>query len=637
MCGICGIIGQQASRDAVQKMCRHMVHRGPDDEGFYEGENIALGIRRLEVIDRLSGHQPIPNEDQTVWTVLNGEIYNYRTLRADLERRGHRFYSSSDTECLVHLYEEYHRSMLTRLRGMFAFAIWDEKRQALFIARDRLGIKPLYYKEDGQNLIFASELGAIIEAGLSERAVAPEAVHHYLSFRSVPSPLTMYRGIQNLPPGHALWKTGRQTEIYPYWDITPLEDVDQGSIDDLEKFRHILEESVKIRLVSDRPLGAFLSGGIDSTTITALARRHTGSRLKTFALGFAEGGKAYDELPFARLASRHLDTEHHEFILSGDEIRKDLPAILHHMDQPTGDALQQFYLYKMTAGEVTVALSGTGGDELFGGYNWFDAILKMEFYERIWNQLPGTVKALLEKRLGREDNYTARGFRARFSRFLACRSSFLKKYCLFKSMISDKYKPGLYAEDFYNRVRAEASSESLVDRLISNRSEEETFEKIAYLQLKTDLPDILLKDADVMSMAHGLEVRLPLLDQRLVRYAATMPPALKIGRGDNKAILRDAVQGIVPREIIRRPKMGFIFPMDIWAQTTLQDIIASCFTRESVEKRGYFRYEAVRKLYDDFQQGRERFFRVWNLAALELWHRVHIDRCGPDIREVMGA
>jgi asparagine synthase (glutamine-hydrolysing) len=632
MCGICGIFGHKANQDDVARMCRHMVHRGPDDEGFYtEARKVALGIRRLEIIDRVSGHQPIPNEDKTVWTVLNGEIYNFKSLRADLEKKGHRFYSSSDTECLVHLYEEYHRSMLTRLRGMFAFAIWDTKRQALFLARDRLGIKPLYYKDTGPELIFASELGAMVAAGLSERRVEPEAVHHYLSFRAVPPPLTMYRGLRNLPPGHALWKTEKGTEIYPYWDITPLEEAGPAPADSRERLLELVEESVRIRLVSDRPLGTFLSGGIDSTMITAMARRHAGDRLKTFALGFSEGGKAYDELPYARLAAEYLDTDHQEFILSGDQLRKDLPDILRHMDQPTGDALQQFYLYKMTAREVTVALSGTGGDELFGGYNWFNLIMKMEAFEGIWDRLPRHIRAFLEKRLSGPGGPDGRGFRSRFSRFLSCRSSFLKKYCLFKSMIHDEYKPGLYASDFLGRVRASEASESLVAQMILDRAGDPTFEKIAYLQLKTDLPDILLKDADHMSMAHGLEVRLPLIDQRLVRFAASLPPGQKIGRRDNKAILREAARGIVPAKIARRPKMGFIFPMDIWAGTVLRDVIASVFTREAVEKRGYFRYEPVRALYDRFLSGRERFFRVWNLAALELWHRVHIDGRGPDL------
>jgi asparagine synthase (glutamine-hydrolysing) len=285
----------------------------------------------------------------------------------------------------------------------------------------------------------------------------------------------------------------------------------------------------------------------------------------------------------------------------------------------------------MTAREVTVALSGTGGDELFGGYNWFNLIMKLEKMERVWACLPRSVRAFLEKRLKQPGDHGDRGFRARFNRFLSCRSSFLKKYCLFKSMIHDENKPGLYSPAFFNRVRSSAASESLVAQLILDRAEDPTFEKIAYLQLKTDLPDILLKDADHMSMAHGLEIRLPLLDQRLVRLAAAMPPGLKIGRGDNKAILREAARDLVPGKIIRRPKMGFIFPMDIWAHTVLRDVIASVFTRDAIERRGYFRYEPVRRLYDRFLEGRERFFRVWNLAALELWHRVHIDGRGPDL------
>ena len=635
MCGICGIFGKKANEQSLREMCRNMVHRGPDDEGFFFEENLALGIRRLKVIDPVTGNQPIANEDRTVWTVLNGEIYNFKELRAELEGKGHRFTTSSDTECLVHLYEEYHRGMLTRLRGMYAFAIWDSAKKALFLARDRLGIKPLFYTENGGSLIFASELRAIVEAGLSPREVEPEAVHHYLSFRAVPPPLTMYRGVFNLPPGHAIWKSQETSEMYSYWDITPLDEGGRDRDGYLERFQHLLEESVRMRLVSDVPLGTFLSGGIDSTTVTALARRHFTGRLKTFSLGFAEGGKAYDELAYARMASEQLDTDHHEFILSGDTLREDLPMIFLHMDQPTGDALQQFYLYKMTSREVTVALSGTGGDELLGGYDWFDLILKMETYDKIWNAIPAKVRDFLSKNLKLSDPYPGHGFRARFTRFLACHQSFLKKYCLYKSMIRDAEKAGLYTDDFEGQIREASTSEFLVERMIGSRAGEESFEKIAYLQLKTDLPDILLKDADSMSMAHGLEVRLPLLDQRLVRFAASMPSALKIGRGGNKAILKKAVRDLVPARIIKRPKMGFIFPMDIWARGVLQDIIASVFTRESVERRGYFRFDPINRMYQNFLSGRERFFRIWTIAALELWHRMHIDRCSRDVDGLM--
>jgi asparagine synthase (glutamine-hydrolysing) len=617
MCGIAGILsgdGRPVTLPEVRSMCAALVHRGPDDEGIYLGDGVGLGMRRLSIIDLETGRQPVRNEDGSIWAILNGEIYNYLELRADLERRGHRFSTSSDTETIVHLYEEHGPDCVADLRGMFAFAVWDERRRILLLARDRLGIKPLHYAEVGGRLVFASELKAILMLPEVERRLDWPAVGHLFTSLSTPVDRTIIGGVRKLEPGHRLIASpGGPPRLERYWDLRFEPDRRLTEEDCAVRLRELLEESVRLHLASDVPLGAFLSGGVDSSAVVATMARLQDRPVKTFSIGFTEG--EFNELPHARRVADRFATEHHELVLQPD-IAGILENLVWHLDEPFGDssAIPTYMVSKLAAEHVTVVLSGDGGDELFAGYDKYE----VEGRERRFDLLPNGVRAIL----GRLSALLPEGVRGRNKMrhlSLAGAGRYLDASTLFR--LEDQRR--LFLPEVHERLFAEdpwgAQAEVLARAGGHWRSALQLLDMKAYLPL-----DILTK-VDRMSMAHSLEARVPLLDHRLVEFAATIPPELMLRRGVRKHVFKRALEGILPQEILGRRKQGFAVPLGGWFRGQLDGFARDILLSESSRHRGILNLHAVRALLDRHRAGRPLDLHLWTLISLELWCRAYLD------------
>jgi asparagine synthase (glutamine-hydrolysing) len=626
MCGIVGIrslSGQPVARDEIHAMCAALIHRGPDDEGCYIGPGVGLGMRRLSIIDLGGGHQPISNEDGSVWVVFNGEIYNFRELRSELERRGHRFITASDTEAIVHLYEEYGSDCVDRLRGMFAFALWDARRQQVVLARDRLGIKPLYYAEAGGRLVFASELKAILQLPSIERRLNWRAVQHLFTWLTTPPDESILEGIHKLEPGHILIARPDQA-LRPvrYWDVRFEPDYGRSEGYFVERLRELLYDVVRSHLVSDVPLGAFLSGGIDSSSVVAMMAQAGSRPVKTFSIGFAD--QDYSELTHARLVADAFGTDHHELVLEPDVI-KDLDELVWFLDEPFGDssAIPTYMVSKLAAQHVTVVLSGDGGDELFAGYDRY----RVEERDRRFQFIPGPVREALGKMVTR----VPPGLRGRNllrhillphpQRYLDACTLFgkAKQQALFRSEIL-KLVPG------HDPWAAPA-------RRLSD-GDGHWLSALQDLDLHMYLPLDILTKVDRMSMAHSIETRPPLLDHKLVEFAATIPPELKLHNGVTKGIFKRALRGIVPDPIIDRPKRGFAIPLGRWFRGQLQQFVRELLLSETSKSRGIFNPEYIEDLTQRRGRGQttDLDLEVWTLISFELWCRTFLDgsrRIGP--------
>ena len=614
MCGIWGVVNV-ADREMAEAAARAMHHRGPDDHGVFVAEQpvpVSLANARLAIIDLSpTGHQPMSTSDGSLWIVYNGEIYNYRALRTILVEMGHEFASQSDTEVALHAYEEWGENCLEHFRGMFAFAIWDMKRGRLFAARDRLGIKPLYYAHDlaRKTLTFGSELKTLLASGLVAPRVSYPGLHHYLSFYSIPAPHTILEGVQALPAGHFLTFQDNRLTVTPYWNIPPAEPLEMP-VDEIQaRLRALLEESIQLRMVSDVPVGAFLSGGVDSSAVVALMTRASGERLKTFSIGFGPEGRAQDERSDARVLADYYDTDHHEVIVTGGQVRDQLDDIIHAMDQPTGDGINTYLVSQATAAHVKVALSGLGGDELFAGYPQFRLFQRAQ----TWEKLPGVVRAFARAGAG------IIGGKAR--RAVAwLDADFLSRYGRIRILYDEQAKLDLYTQRTMAALAApEPSLKYLGDFL--HPVETDPLVQITRLELKNYMAHTLLRDTDAMSMAHSLEIRVPLIDHKLVEFATRIPPALKLHGGRSKWIFTQTLRDLLPPEVIRRPKRGFEMPVAAWMRGELRSILDDVLSRRSIEQRGLFRHEAVSALYERFLRGSEHHMRVWTLAVLELWLR----------------
>lgn len=628
MCGICGYLAirpdSRPDRRVVEAMVAALHHRGPDDRGLYADERVALGATRLSIIDLAGGHQPLSNEDGSIWAVQNGEIYNYRALRSELLARGHRFATDSDTEVLVHLYESFGDDFAEHLRGMFAVAIWDRARGRLVLARDRLGIKPLFYAEHEGGLYFASEIKGILAAGLPRR-IDPVALHDYLSFDFVPGPHTMFDGIARLQAGHRLVWDGA-LRIERYWDLPP--QPEPGAVaDDLEaltaQLRTRLEDAVAATMVSDVPVGAFLSGGLDSSVVVALMSRLAARPVRSFAVGFHE--RSYDELPYARRVAEHCGTEHHETVIE-PTIEDLLMGLVEAFDEPFGDssAVGAWVVAQAAAGATKVVLSGDGGDEIFGGYVIYQADHLADWYRRLPAVLAERAIPSLVARLPASEDKMSWDLKLR--RFVEhARRDPLGAHASWRLIFSEAAKQGLYARGFAGARHAtldlpRAHFEAYPGTDLLNR--------FMAVDIKISLVDDMLTKVDRTSMAHGLEVRVPLLDQHLVSWAIGIPSRYKLHgpRLTLKYLLKRAASAWLPEEIVHRPKAGFHVPVPRWLKQELKPLVDRQLGPEALRRQGIFDPEAVAAIRAAHQAGRANYSRdIWGLLMFSLWYDRYFD------------
>ncbi len=637
MCGICGKIGIDGvpvEEALLRTMASVLIHRGPDDEGYYikrfsSGLSIGLGHRRLSIIDLTEqARQPMSNEDGTVWIVYNGEIYNFPELRQMLLSKGHTFRSRSDTETIIHLYEEYGVDCLKYLRGMFAFAIWDEKERLLLLARDRVGKKPLFYYHDDGCFIFGSEIKAILQDPTVERRPDLIAIHHYLTYQSVPSPWSAFEGIKKLPPAHYLIYRDGEITIKKYWSISYLPKFPSSTEKEKrtlkEQLRERLKEAVRIRLISDVPLGAFLSGGIDSSVVVALMSEVTKEPVRTFSVGFYE--EDYDELRYARSVAERFKTEHTEFKVKPDALEV-LPKIVWHYNEPFADpsAIPTYYVSKLAREHVTVVLNGDGGDENFAGYDRYRAglfALKFDF-------LPQGIRRILfgalSKLLPATSNPNGLFWKAkRFSQVLSMSPELRNAHWL--CHFNNYMKNSLYTDSFKHLTKGHDSFEIILEKYRQAEASE-FLDKLLATDVALYLPDTLLVKVDIASMAHSLEARSPLLDHELMEFVARLPVQMKLKGSTTKAVLKELFKDTLPKEVIERSKMGFGVPLEHWFRGQLREMVYDLLLdRRSIE-RGYFRKEFIQQMLDEHVSGRWNWqYQIYNLLMLELWHREFIDK-----------
>jgi asparagine synthase (glutamine-hydrolysing) len=638
MCGITGAVWTEPrlalDDQTLRRMTEVLRHRGPDDEGSHLTDlalrpgypampGVALGHRRLSIIDLAGGHQPLANEDGSVWLVFNGEIYNYVELRRRLEGSGHRFRSAGDSETIVHLYEDEGPDCLEHLFGMFALALWDAGRRQLLIARDRLGKKPLVYREEPGRLLFASELKSLLQVPGVPRRIDPAALDAYLTYQYVPHPRTIFEGIRKLPPAsYGLYREGR-LDIRRYWQPDFNREVDRPAADYAEQLRETLTESVRQRLQSDVPLGAFLSGGVDSTIVVGLMQKLAREPVRTFSIGFPV--PEYDETAYARLAAEALGTVHEEFRVEPDAVAI-LPKLVWHFDEPFADssAVPTWYVSELTRRHVTVALTGDGGDELFAGYPRYRAVRLASWFDR----LPAGLRRILAGRFWQRMPASPRqkSFRRRWKRFVECLGlSPRRRYLEWIAIFNESRRAELYSDEFLGRL-PEADPFEFVDAAFARSAARDPVTSTSMTDLVTYLPCDLMTKVDVASMAHGLECRQPFLDHRVVELAAAMPVGLKYRCGRGKRILIDTFADLLPRPIRRRAKMGFGVPLDHWFRGPLAGFAREVLLGQKSLERGIFRSQAVAELVDQHQSGRfDHSYRLWALLILELWQQCWLD------------
>ena len=633
MCGICGILNTRSEsnikEEIIRNMCSVLKHRGPDDEGIYLGwgkdgrKNIGLGIRRLAIIDLDTGHQPIHNEERTVWIVCNGEIYNFRELRKDLEAKGHCFYTHSDAEVIVHLYEEYGAECLQFLRGMFALAVWDDAKKSLLLARDRIGQKPLCYAEIGKELVFASEIKSILRVKQVPRQVNIEAIHNYLTYQYVPSPLTAFKGIFKLPPAHyLLWENGK-ISIEQYWSLNAVNKIKMSEDEYCSRIRDLFEESVKLRLVSDVPLGAFLSGGLDSSIVVGVMSKLMREPVKTFSIGFQE--EKYNELNYARITANHFKTDHHEYIVKPDALDI-LSKLIWHYNEPFADssALPTYYVSKMTSRDVTVALNGDGGDENFAGYPRYKAVKLAEYYEKFPQCMRNMANGIARKLPYSPEQKTI--FR-RFRRFAESMNySPERRYIRWISIFDNERKEELYAPSFREAVQG-IDSFGYAEDYYNNNKYNDFLDGTLFVDIMTYLPGDLLVKVDIAAMANSLEARSPFLDHKFMEFAASIPSNLKLKGLTSKYILKKAFSKLIPASILRRKKMGFGVPISHWFRNELKDYLRDELLSRHCLERGYFQTKYLKLIIDEHISGRyDHGYRLWALLNLELWQQMFIDK-----------
>jgi asparagine synthase (glutamine-hydrolysing) len=618
MCGICGLFNFRTQTPvepaALQRSTAAMVHRGPDDEGFHLDGELGLGNRRLSIIDLPGGHQPLSNEDQTVWITFNGEIYNYRDLRADLISSGHQFRTSSDTETIVHLYEEEGLASLDRLRGMFAFALWDSRQRRLLLARDRLGIKPLFFRLEPNRLVFASELRSLRQLCEQPLQVDPQAVYDFFGFRYIPAPNTFYRGVQKLLPGHYLVADSSGVRTQAYWDIPAEEESIRSTEDIAEEVLERLRESVRLRLIADVPLGVFLSGGTDSSAVVALMAELGARPLRTFSVGFEE--PQFNELPFARRVAQRYATEHHELVVRPEHLSEELVRLVGFRDEPIAEPtdVALYLVARLASQSVKVVLAGEGGDELFAGYPKYAA-----------DRLAGLVSALpqeVTRALARWLPYRQR--RAKLAlEALSIRDEAERSATWFASF-SRMEREELFSPDFLAQVDP-AHPARVFEGYLERVRDRSPLKRMLYADLKIWLPDNLLLRGDQMTMAASIEERVPFLDHKLVELAARVPTRLLTRGFRTKVLLKRALRPYLPPETLRRRKVGFTVPVGDWFRKSLKSLVADLVLSPEAKTRGYFHAASMERFVREHFDGvRDRQKQLWALVNFELWCRSRV-------------
>ncbi len=626
MCGITGFVrndGKPVDEALLARMNEAIHHRGPDEDGFYVNGSVGMAMRRLAIIDLKGGQQPIHNQDRTAWIVFNGEIYNYLELRERLEKLGHSFYTNSDTEAIVHAYDQWGADCPKYLRGMFAFAIWNERDQELFLARDRVGKKPLLYSLVNGQLIFASEFSAMLLHPDVSREIEPEALDYYLSFMCIPAPLTAYRAIRKLEPGHWLrWRKGEiVTERYWHPDFTKKLAIDEEEAG--ERTVEIQRDAVKERLMSEVPLGAFLSGGIDSSAVVALMSQESSERVKTFSIGFDE--QDFSELHHARRIAEHVGAEHHEFIVRPDAVEV-LPTLVEHYGEPYADssAVPTYYVAKETRKRVTVALNGDGGDESFAGYERYIAMALTERYRRVpaflrESVIKETVNLIPTSPMKRS---VARSVKRLLNGVARPRDD---RYTYWVSVFTDETKKPLYS-DFFREQTLQADPTGLLGTWFKHANGIGIVDAMLLTDQMTYLPNDLLVKVDIATMAVSLEARSPFLDHHVIEFAASLPENLKLRRLTTKYLLKKVLRKLLPSENLDRRKMGFGVPIGHWFRGKMQPFLREVILSDKALRRGLFKPEAVRQLVELHTRGeRDYSHHLWTLLMLELWFNRFID------------
>jgi asparagine synthase (glutamine-hydrolysing) len=633
MCGIAGIVdfkGNKINGLLLKAMCDAMIHRGPDDEGYYYSRNpgttAALGHRRLSIIDLEGGHQPIHNEKKDIWVIHNGEIYNFMELKRALEKRGHVFYTRSDAEVIVHAYEEYGDDAVKYLRGMFAFAIWDEPNRKLILARDRIGKKPLLYSVTDNKLIFASEFKALLEHPAIDKEIDSQAIHHYLTYLCIPEPITIFKKVKKLPPAHILVWQDQDIKIKNYWKIDFSKKIKISEKEAIEQVSRIIEEAVKIRLVSDVPLGTLLSGGIDSSCVAAFMNKLGADQFHTFSIGFNEA--QFNELPYARIVADYLKSDHSEYYVTPDALVA-LPELVERYGEPFGDssALPTYYVTKAASSKVKVVLNGDGGDEVFAGYRRHLATYLAEKY--------GPLAKAINRSPFRPffnifpDKPSSPNSPGNIRRFLsAAELDRAHRHMRWIGFFDDAFKQRLYTRGFRHKTEGVDSSVFLC-RLFDEAKGLDSIDAVLYADILFGLQTDLLVKMDIASMANSLETRAPLLDHQLMEFSASLPSDLKIRNFSLKYMLKKVIKGMVPDEILKRPKRGFAIPVDKWFRGHLKNYLIDTIFSKNALNRGYFEPDKLKEVVDHHLSGRNDYGQhLWGLLVLELWHRRFIDRTG---------
>jgi asparagine synthase (glutamine-hydrolysing) len=609
-------------------MCNVMAHRGPDDDGFFTQGRIGLGMRRLSIVDLSTGHQPISNEDGSIWIVFNGEIYNHRSLRDQLITRGHHFRTQSDTESIVHLYEEYGKNCVEHLRGMFAFAIWDAKRQSLFVARDRLGIKPLYYRLTAQSFIFGSEIKVLLAYPGSPAELNRGTISEFLSFGYLSGDETFYNGIRKLMPGHRLEIDQRgDPSVEQYWDLTLApEEKTHDEQYYVESYRALLEAAVESHLMSDVPLGVFLSGGLDSSAVAALMTKIRREPVETFSVGYAE--PTYSELPYARTVAQHLNSVHHEVFVSREDFFGALPNLIWHEDEPIvwPSSVSLFFVAQLARERVKVVLTGEGSDETLAGYSRYAFILKNLAFDRVYRGLvPGGVRGHVRDFIATSSWVNASARRKLSHTFLGLDGESWASFYFdnFFTAFNQNDQNDLLADDFRDEILTGSPYRNVLGYW--EKSSGELLQRLLYTDIKTYLVELLMKQ-DNMSMAASIESRVPFLDHVLVEWATRVPASIQIHGTSGKRILKKAMEDLLPHSIIYRQKLGFPTPWSGWLAGTQLDTIEQLLLESRSMNRGFFKRPALEKLFREHRaQYRDHYDRIWRLLNLELWHRVCLE------------
>lgn len=625
MCGIVGMYDPAASAEALPRVLHAMNdairHRGPDDDGIFAADGVGLGMRRLSIIDLDGGKQPITNEDGSIIVVFNGEIYNYQQLTRELQQAGHVFATASDTEVIVHLYETYGADCVEKLRGMYGFALWDARNKRLLLARDRLGIKPLYYTQQGDRLIWSSEIKALLRHPSVDAQLDLDALNNFLTLKYVPAPQTMFASIAALPPGHLLICDERGVQVRAYWDLS----FDRANIpvrheeEYAEELADLLRESVQAHLVSDVPFGAFLSGGLDSSTIVALMSQFLSQPVKTFSVGFSGEGESFSELPFARQVARHYNTDHHEVLVGPNDLINLIDKVVWHLDQPIADqaALATYMVADLASQHVKMVLTGEGGDELFAGYARYAG----ERLSPVFKHIPQPARSLALAASTRLPGLR----RPKVALYALCQPDEVTRLVNWFPLFNHDMKASLVSETL-RRTLDPRSTNRVIAAQLDRTDAIDPLSRMLYVDTKLWLPDDLLARGDKMTMAASIEGRVPLLDHHLVEFAASLPPQLKLKGLTRKYLLKQVAKSWLPPEIIDRKKQGFPMPISLWFRREARALVRDVLSPAAVRRRGLFDVGFVQRLLDEHERAfADHGSLIWSLLNIELWHRQFID------------